>query len=156
FQYQSIMFMAAGHAVGTASGGSWGNFVEKRIFGPLEMTTASCITAPALKSADHATGHQRNKEGKVEIMPWYRYEEPNPAASINASARDLSKWLRFQLGDGTYGGAFGAMRLVSAANLAETHTPQMVVRVEGVVRAEHPFTNQINYAMGWVVQDYRG
>jgi CubicO group peptidase (beta-lactamase class C family) len=92
----------------------------------------------------------------VELIPWLRFEEPNPAASINASARDLSKWLRFQLGDGTYGGAFASKRLVSAANLAETHTPQMVIRVEGLVRAEHPFTNQINYAMGWVVQDYRG
>src|SRR5262249_31284615 len=97
FQYQSIMFIAAGHGIGTAAATPWGEFVQKRIFTPLDMSSASVTTAAALKSADHAIPHQRNKEGKVEAEPWYRFEEPNPAASVNASARDLSKWLRFQL-----------------------------------------------------------
>lgn len=152
FQYQSIMFIAAGQGLGTASGIPWGEFVQRRIFAPLDMTGASVTTAAALKSEDHAIPHQRNKDGKIEALPWYRFDEPNPSASVNASARDLSKWLRFQLGDGAYQGK----RLVSAENLAETHTPQMVIRLTGLTRAEHPFTSQMSYGMGWVLQDYRG
>jgi CubicO group peptidase (beta-lactamase class C family) len=152
FQYQSIMFIAAGHAVGTASGGSWGDFVKKRIFEPLDMSGASYTTAQALKSSDLASPHQRNKDGKVAVVPWYDFAEPNPAASINASAKDLSKWLQFQLGDGSWRGK----RLVSQENLAETRTPQTIIRLEGLTRAEHPFTSQMSYGMGWVLQDYRG
>jgi CubicO group peptidase (beta-lactamase class C family) len=152
FQYQSIMFIAAGHAVGTASGMPWGEFVQKRIFAPLDMTGASVTTAAALKSEDHAIPHRRTKDGKIEAIPWYRFEEPNPSASVNASARDLGKWLRFQLGDGTSLGK----RLVSAENLAETHMPQTIIRLEGLTRAEQPFTAQMSYGMGWVLQDYRG
>ena len=43
-------------------------------------------------------------------MTWYPQEKPNPAGSVNASARDLTKWLRFQLAEGRYNGK----RLVSA------------------------------------------
>jgi hypothetical protein len=71
---------------------------------------------------------------------------------VHASARDLAHYLRFQLGDGTWEGK----RLISEENLAEPHTPQVVVRREGYARLMNPYTNQISYGMGWVVQDYRG
>jgi CubicO group peptidase (beta-lactamase class C family) len=126
--------------------------VEKRIFGPLEMTGASCSTAPVLKTADRATPHQRNQDGKIEPIPWYEFPEANPAASINATARDLGKWLQFQLNDGLFRGK----RLVGHESLAETRMPQTIIRVEGLTQAEHPFTAQMSYGMGWVLQDYRG
>src|SRR5262249_61815766 len=66
--------------------------------------------------------------------------------------RDLARWVRFQLGDGTFEGK----RLVSAANLAETHTPQFALRMDDTTRAMHPETNQMSYGMAWVIQDYRG
>src|SRR5207249_449348 len=102
FQYQTIMFTAAGHAVGTASKSSWADFVQKRIFEPLGMTSASCTTAPALRAPDHASPHRRNRQGQIEVIPWYEIDTPNPAGSVNASARDLAKWVQFQLGDGTF------------------------------------------------------
>src|SRR5207248_4353950 len=70
---------------------------------------------------------------------------------IHASARDLGPWLRFQLGRGRLG-----KRLVSAARLGETHTPQMIIPLEGASRALHPDTEQMSYGMAWVIQDYRG
>src|SRR5262249_9303667 len=38
----------------------------------------------------------------------------------------------------------------------ETHMPQTIIRLEGLTRAEQPFTSQMSYGMGWVLQDYRG
>ena len=35
-------------------------------------------------------------------------------------------------------------------------TPQNVIRLEGSVRAMHPDTHQLSYAMGWLVFDHRG
>ncbi len=152
FQYQSIMFGAAGLAVGKASDSSWAEFVQKRIFDPLEMTSASCTTTAALKNSDHTSPHRRNPDGKVAVVPWYSLEKPHPAGSINASARDLSKWLRFLLAGGTYKG----QRLLAQAQLTETWMPQTIIRLEGAARADNPFTTQMSYGLGWIVMDYRG
>jgi CubicO group peptidase (beta-lactamase class C family) len=152
FQYQSVMFTAAGHAVATAAKCPWADFVQKRIFDPLEMTGATFTTTAAEKAADHASAHRQDGQGRIHVIPWYKIEVPDPAGSINASARDLSKWVRFQLGDGTHQGK----RLVSAANLRETHTPQIALRLEGSARDLNPDTNLMSYGMAWVIQDYRG
>jgi CubicO group peptidase (beta-lactamase class C family) len=151
-QYQSILFGTAGYAVGTASRSSWHEFVQRRIFAPLEMNTACCTSTEARRTADHAQPHRKNEQGRVEAIPWYALDKPDPAGSIHASVRDLAKFLRFQLGDGTWQG----QRLVSAVNLAEPHTPQIPVRREGFARIMNPATRQISYGMGWIIQDYRG
>jgi CubicO group peptidase (beta-lactamase class C family) len=152
YEYQSIMVMAAGYAVGKAAKGSWRDFVQRRILTPLGMKGVSFTTTEALKTPDHASPHRETRAGKVEVIPWYPQKSPDPAGSINASARDLSKWLLFHLGNGTFKGK----RLVSAKNLTETHSPQTIMRLEGSARAYQPFTDQMSYGMGWVVQDYRG
>ncbi|HEV3256813.1 MAG TPA: serine hydrolase [Gemmataceae bacterium] len=152
FQYQSIMFTTAGYAVGHASRSTWAAFVQKRIFDPLGMTGVTLTTAAAEKDPDRASGHRKDPQGKVEVVPWYRNEVPDAAASVNASARDLSKWVRFQLAGGVYKGK----RLVTAESLAETHSPQIVLRLEGAAKAMNPDTLQMSYGMAWVIQDYRG
>jgi CubicO group peptidase (beta-lactamase class C family) len=151
YEYQSVMVMAAGRAVGTAAGSSWQAFVQKRLLDPLGMK-ATCFTTTAALRADHASPHRENKQGKVEVIPWYPMTVADPAGSLNSSARDLANWLVFQLGEGSFRGK----RLVSAENLAETHTPQTIMRLDAEARALHPHTVQMSYGMGWVIQDYRG
>jgi CubicO group peptidase (beta-lactamase class C family) len=152
YQYQSIMVMAAGRAVAEAAKCPWHEFVRKRIFDPLGMQRSSFTTTAALADPDHAGGHRKNKGGKIEVVPWYPMTTPDPAGSINASARDLARWVQFQLGDGTFKGK----RLVSARNLEETHTAHTIMRLDAGARAMQPYTVQMCYGMGWVIQDYRG
>jgi CubicO group peptidase (beta-lactamase class C family) len=152
FQYQSIMFMAAGTAVESAAKSKWEDLVEKRIFDPLGMTRSNFTTGDAEKEANHASPHRRNQRGETEVIGWYTITRPDPAGSINSCARDLSWWVQFQLGDGSFNGK----RLVSSKNLAETHAAQMIIRLEGPARDLNPDTHQMNYGMGWVLHDYRG
>ncbi len=152
FHYQTTMFTTAGHAVSAAAKLPWAEFVRRRILDPLGMKHVRFTTADALAAPDHASPHRPGRSGRLEVVPWYKIDVPEPAGSINASARDLAQWVRFQLGDGTFGGK----RLVSAASLEETHTPQNIIRLEGTARAMNPDTLQMSYGMGWVVQDYRG
>jgi CubicO group peptidase (beta-lactamase class C family) len=152
FQYQSIMFTAAGAAVESAGKTKWEDFVRKHIFDPLGMTASTFTSTAALKAADHASPHRKNRRGDADVIPWYPLTFPNPAGSICSNARDLARWIQFQLGDGTFRGK----RLVSAKNLTEMHLPQMVIRLEGPARDLNPDTNQINYGLAWVLQDYRG
>jgi CubicO group peptidase (beta-lactamase class C family) len=152
FQYQSTMFTAAGLAVGTAARTTWADFVQQRLLDPLVMSATTLTTTAAEKAADRAAAHRRGRDGKVEVIPWYPIETPDPAGSVNSTARDLAKWLRFHLAEGTFAGK----RLVSAESLRETHTPQIALRVEGIARAMNPETHLMSYGLGWLIQDYRG
>lgn len=157
FQYQNIMFLAAGMASGVADKSSWETVVQKRIFDPLGMKEANFSTMVASKAPDHSMPHVR-LSGKVQSIEWKNIDNVGPAGSINASVRDLGKWIRFQLGDGTFEGK----RLLSAARLAETHSPQMVIDMDGPTgvpsysKNMNPETNMMSYGLGWVVQDFRG
>jgi CubicO group peptidase (beta-lactamase class C family) len=150
-QYQNIMFLAAGQAVGAAAGSTWEEFVQARILEPLGMTGANFSTTAAEKAPDHATPH-RKREEKIEVIPWRNLDNVAPAGAINAGARDMSRWIRFQLGNGEFEGK----RLVSAANLGETHTPQIVVRMDENAKALFPETTQMSYGLGWMIFDYHG
>lgn len=153
FQYQNIMFLTAGVAVGNTAGSSWEDFTQRRIFDPLGMKSASFSTSVAEKSADHATPHQK-RGSAIETMPWRNIDNVGPAGSINASVRDLSGWIRLHLNEGTVDGK----RLISAENLREMHTPQMVIRNEGRWQLFFPptETSQLSYGLGWFINDYRG
>ncbi len=152
FLYQSTMFTAAGRAVAAASGVSWADFVQKRLLDPLEMTGAVLTTTAMVKVPDHASPHRFDHRGQPEVIPFYPIEAADPAGSLHASARDMAKWLRFQLGDGTAGGR----RIVSARALAETHTPQIEIPIDRLDRQLFPETRKMSYGMGWVLQDHRG
>ncbi len=152
YQYQNIMFLTAGYAVGQITNSSWEDFVQRRIFDPLGMKTANFSATVAEKAADHATPHRKTKDDKIEPIPWRNIDNVGPAGSINASVRDLSSWVRMQLGKGIFEGK----RIVSEKNLAETHTPQMVIQMDEATRANNPETNLMSYGLAWTVQDYRG
>jgi len=152
FRYQTTMFTTAGWAVAHASGGSWAEFVQKRILDPMGMKNTSLTTTVALQSSNHASPHRRNGKGDIEVIPWYQMITPEPAGSVNSSARELCQWVRLHLNDGS----IGEKRLVSAKNLLETHSPQNIIRLEGNARDMNPESVQLSYGMGWVIQDYRG
>jgi CubicO group peptidase (beta-lactamase class C family) len=152
FQYQSTMFTAAGLAVASAAGKPWDAFVARRLFEPLGMKTAGCSTA-SFRSEDRAVGHRQTGDRQAEPLPaWHPFARPDAALSIHASARELCHWLRLHLNEGTFDGK----RLVSAASLGETHTPQMVIPLVGRERRLHPDSTQMSYGLGWVIHDYRG
>jgi CubicO group peptidase (beta-lactamase class C family) len=150
YQYNNIMFMAAGDVVAAASKMTWDDFVRARIFEPLGMTHTRTAFADWANS-DHATGHHFAHDA-VSVQPALDDTNVGPAGAIKSSARDMAQWLRFQLGNG----AIGGKRLVSEEALNETRTPLTPIRLDNDARRTNPFTHLQSYAMGWNVQDYRG
>lgn len=151
-QYQTIMYVALGQAAARAGGKAWDELLTDRLLKPLGMTGATLTTTAAAKASDRAAGNRPGPDGKLAEVRWYEQPAPNPAGSVNATARDLAAWLRFHLADGKHGDD----QLVSAAGLRETRTPQTVIRAEGGADALNPDANVLSYGLGWVVQDYRG
>lgn len=152
FRYQSVLYTAGGYAVARAAGTPWDRLCRERIFGPLGMRSATCVTPPHGPGDNVATPHKPDESGKLRPIEWYEQREPNPAGSIHLCAWDLVPWLEFHLNNGSIAGR----QLVSPERLADTHSPQFALPLDAATRALCPDTNLLSYALGWLVQDYRG
>jgi CubicO group peptidase (beta-lactamase class C family) len=152
YQYQNICYMAAGEAVRAASGASsFEAFAHNRLLTLLGMASTNFSSHDAERAANHAEPHQRRK-GKVVRTPYLNFDNVGPCGSMNSCASDMLAWLRFQLAGGL---APDGTRLLSEANLRETHTAQMVVRVDDDTRARYPHLTQMSYGLGWSLWNYR-
>jgi CubicO group peptidase (beta-lactamase class C family) len=146
------MFLTAGEAVGHIAGTSWEDVMSRQILAPLGMTNTDLSVRDAAKAPDHASPHELRNE-KVEAIDWRNIDNIAPAGSIDSSVRDLTRWVRLQLDEGTFEGKV----VVKQASLHETHTPQMVVRTDDPnSRSVNEGTHMMAYGMGWAIQDYRG
>ena len=152
WQYQNMMFLAAGEVAGAAAGSTWDELVQKRILDPLEMRSTSLSGWDAVAAPDHATPHVK-RDGRTQTTAWRNIDNIGPAGSINSNVEDLSNWLRLQMNDGV---APNGTRLISSKNMREMHTPQMAMRPEDWGRNFTDETNQMSYGLGWILMDYRG
>lgn len=150
FSYNNVGYTAAGEAAAAAAGTSWAELVRTRLLEPLGMrdTTAGVVHTLA---PNHATGHAeiagveqpiRNKKGMSTF----------PAGGVNSTARDIAKWLLFQLGDGTWDGK----RVISAAAMTEMHSPQNIIPTTAEMRAARGVKGFAAYGLGWQIMDFRG
>jgi len=148
WQYQNIMFLAAGQIVARVSGApDWEDFVQRRILDPLGMKDTNFTPADAIRAADHASPHARRNQ-QLQDVPWRNLDNIGSAGSINSSVEDLAKWVRVHLQDGK--------PILKEASWREMHTPQMAMRREEWGRNYTDETNQMTYGLGWFLQDFRG
>jgi CubicO group peptidase (beta-lactamase class C family) len=147
FGYNNLMYLTAGQVLAAASGASWDDVIKTRILDPLGMRSTSTSITALTNQADVATPHR-----KGHAVPWYNADNIAPAGSINSNVRDMAQWLRFQLARGTFNGK----KLVGAAALNETRTPQTILALGPNGSPLYPTTHFMSYGMGWLVYDYRG
>jgi CubicO group peptidase (beta-lactamase class C family) len=141
YQYQNIMYVAAGEAAARANKMSWEKLVEGKIFKPLGMKRTTTFLNEMKKSADHSLGYEYNAETKeTRNLQMVDLGKIAPAGAINSSANEMAQWLKFLLG----GGSFNGKRLVSEKNFAELFTQQIQV------------APKVGYGLGWFVREWRG
>ncbi|MFZ1700012.1 MAG: serine hydrolase domain-containing protein [Pyrinomonadaceae bacterium] len=143
FQYQNIMFTAAGELVTQAQKMPWEKFIPARVFKPLGMTNSNMSIAEMEKAKDHSLGYNYNFDTKETVkLPYRAIDQVGPAGSINSSARDMAKWITFVMNGGTVDGK----RLVSEKSFDEWLKPQMKMNDAGTM----------NYGLGWMLQKWNG
>jgi len=146
FLYNNLMYMVAGRVVERVTGGTWEEFVQRRIFEPVGMSRSSFGTPPA-DERDVAMPHAIDRNGAVVAVPRYTGWGVGPAISICSCADDMARWVQLLQGLGASGGR----RLLAEATVLEMFTPQMAVSALGP--PELPISS---YGLGWFVESYRG
>ncbi len=141
FQYQNIMFTAAGEIASVVEKQPYDRLITDRIFKPLGMSNSTVSMKQMQRAKDHSNGYSYNFDTKVtEKLPFRDIDEVAPAGSINSSARDMAEWLRFVLN----GGVAGGKRLVSEKGFDEWLKPQMKI------------AGTSSYGFGWFLQQWKG
>src|SRR5689334_20116378 len=95
FQYQNVMYTAAGEAVAKAQNSTWENLIAKKIFKPLGMTNSDTDSNEMQKSRDYSFGYEYNTTTKAtRRVPQRSIVAAAPAGAIDSSARDMAQWVR--------------------------------------------------------------
>lgn len=143
FQYQNVMFAAAGEIVAQVQKEKWEKYVAQKILKPLGMTNSNLSVPEMQKAKDFSLGYDYNAETKqTRLLPTRVLDAIAPAGSINSSAKDMAKWIKFILNNGELDGK----RLVNESNFAEWFKPQMKISPDG----------KTSYTLGWGTFERKG
>lgn len=151
YGYQNICYLAAGQIIPRVSAKTWENFVAERFFKPLGMNDTVTTVQP-LRYADNVASPHDLVDEKLTTVPWHNLDNISPAGAINSNVTDMAQWVRLQLGSEAVAGK----RIISQAALKEMHTPQTILRREGVMEKLYPDAHFLTYGLGWHLFDFRG
>ncbi|KAG9577343.1 hypothetical protein KCV01_g17056, partial [Aureobasidium melanogenum] len=147
YGYQNVAFSMIGDVVYAQTGDYFFRQVERRIFTPLGMTTASYGRDALESSKSWARPHRGGPHNWVPYEPNDAYYRVAPAAGVNASLRDMEQWLIAQMG--------GRPDVLPAQVLEVLHAPE--VATPGEERSlpwRRSRVSDAHYALGWRVFRY--
>jgi beta-lactamase class C len=149
YGYQNITFALIGDITYAVTGDFFYHQVEKRLFRPLGMSTATYGKDALESSASWARPHARRGGGWTPIEIKESYYHVPPAAGVNASIKDMTQWLIAQMGN--------RPDVLAPALLDTLHTPEVATPTE---RHASPWRRarlrDAHYALGWRIYDYAG
>ncbi len=148
YGYQNVAFSLIGDVIHAKTGDFFEHLVDKYLFLPLDMTTATYGRDALESSRSWARPHYHRGSRWIPFEPNDNFYVP-PAAGVNASLRDMETWLIAQMG--------GRPMVLPPSLLEVLHSP--VVDTP----SERMFSNwrrarvlKAQYALGWRVYDYAG
>ncbi|MDQ0620174.1 serine hydrolase [Arthrobacter globiformis] len=142
YNYSNFGYTEGGQAAADAMKMSWEDLADEILFRPLGMSASSYRHSAYEKASDRATIHVP-LGNKVWAAKHRRDADPEaPAGGASSSVRDLAKWLRLQLGKGSYEGK----PVIDSDALQTTHVPHTVSGPASAPAARSRF-----YGLGWNV-----
>lgn len=148
YGYQNVAFSLIGDVIHAKTGQFFIQLVDRYLFMPLGMTTASYGRDGLEGSRSWARPHYQHGKEWIAYEPNDNFYVP-PAAGVNASIRDMEQWLIAQMG--------GRPMVLPASLLEVLHAPVIATP------SERMFSNwrrarvkKAWYALGWRVYDYAG
>ncbi len=154
FAYHNVMYGLAGEVIARASGMSFGDFLRRRIFGPLGMTrTYPSYAAMAAAGDSDVSAPQFRIHGTVQPIAEETVDVLPSAGAVWSTAADMATWMRFLLDSAQVGGR----RLLSDSGYRMLFAPHAIVPAdEFYPTMKLTLPHWTTYGLGWFEQDYRG
>jgi len=154
YDYDNLLYLVAGEVIYRVTGTSWADFIQTRIFAPLDMKTAKPLPNRITKNANVALPHSSYNNKIVEVAPYDGGDLVGAAGGINASVNDLTKWMLVQLNKGKYGNDL-SKSLFSEAVQKQMWSPITMTgyNLYGDGRRDNHFSA---YGLGWKISDVKG
>ena len=163
FVYSNVNTIIAGEIIERVTSRSWETFTRERILKPLDMTTAT-LSIDELEQQDNvALPHVLDVLKGLQPTDFLTLGADAPAGAVNASAAEMARYVRFQLGDGA--------PLVSQASLMKMHEGQVAAldfNLPGIIAAQAragaarpedvppALVTEAEYGLGWGVERFLG
>jgi CubicO group peptidase (beta-lactamase class C family) len=142
YNYSNFGYTAGAKAVADAMKMPWEDLADEVLFRPLEMTGTSYRHADYQKAANKALLHVPAGNRTWAAKFSRDADAEAPAGGASSSVRDLARWLRLQLANGSYDGR----QIIDAEALGVTHVPHVVSGPPATPGARTRF-----YGLGWNV-----
>ncbi|HEY9133930.1 MAG TPA: serine hydrolase domain-containing protein [Dyella sp.] len=150
YGYQNVAFSLIGDVLYAQTGEFFYRLVDKNIFFPLGMKTASYGRDALESSKSWARPHRAAGRGSwVPFEPKETYYRVAPAAGVNASLHDMEQWLIAQMG--------GRPDVLPPSLLDTLHDPGVPTPIEmHSTPWRRARITDAHYALGWRVFRYGG
>jgi len=148
YSYQNVIFSAIDTILRVKEGKTYAEVLEEKIFKPLGMNTASATYDDFQNSESSALPHSRYGHRYRKMRNNDKYYNVAPAAGVNASIKDMAKWLIALEGYRPDVLSPCAIELASTKEI-RTHLRWQYLSKWRGVRKKY-------YGLGWRVVEYRG
>lgn len=123
YAYTNFGLTEAAVAAARATGKSWAEVSEDKLYAPLGMTATSSRYADFIANPNHAAGHIE-RDGAWIHAKQRQPDAQSPAGGVSSSVNDLTRWMRLQLD----GGKFEGKQFIDESALAATHEPVILTQ----------------------------
>jgi len=147
FAYCNSAPVIAAHIVEKVSGQNWDLFTRERIFTPLGMASACWESVLAIKGR-LAKSYQ--PDGVTEVP--YVDIPGKPAGSLNLTANDLGRLIRFLLGRGTLDG----MTLLKPESVTRIETPESSLAARNGLKIGYGLGNMVTLTEKGIFHGHNG
>lgn len=151
FDYDNLLYLVAGELISRISGLSYDDFLEQRIFKPLQMNN----TYPSLQRVEDESSlamPHTTEGGDMRQIPHIVKSINGAAGGIFSNVADMSTWMILQLNEGEYGEDL-EKKLFSEENHREMWKVHTVLEPNRNPRYNSHFAG---YGLGWFLTDKKG
>ncbi len=151
YNYDNLLYIIAGEIIARVSKMSYEEFIQKRIFSPLQMNS-SFVGDSNIQDVKNLAAPHSAATGELKKIDPFNIGMIGPAGGIYSNVSDMSKWMLTQLNKGRYG-ADPKTLLFSSASSGKMWTIQTVLPN---YISERYHTQFNGYGLGWLLNDMRG
>jgi beta-lactamase class C len=146
YSYQNVAFSLIGEVIHAATGKTYEEMLEEKVFIPLQMRESSVTYEDIMYNPNVARPHLLRRRQWREIPISDKYYNVAPAGGINASIQDMASWMQALLGN--------RPQVISPESLAAIYAP--FVRASSRNRAYRKIGRIKNnyYGLGWRILEF--